>query len=228
MAKDYFTKTYRSEQKLVDIAREWRLAGGIENHEYFDIVNFIETTLTQKYTVKGRIQVKFLERNQDLSFDDDPPAFVTYSPLILHVDKEIWDEAKIGEPNARFILAHEIGHIFLHDNYVQSFSANPDLQLRFPQKEYKTEWQANTFGTHFLIGAELLHEYSDASEISINFLAPKEAAKDAIEFYKKTNRRPSPIGDFCVKCGGYQIFNKENSQRCLICFSRMSNKLINI
>src|ERR1700686_950198 len=49
------------------------------------------------------------------------PAFVKFRPLVLHVDRETWELAGQGEEKSRHILAHEIGHLLLHDHFAKAF-----------------------------------------------------------------------------------------------------------
>src|SRR5271168_433618 len=100
---DYWAP-YRPEESIARLAVEWRIAGGIYSNGNFDVIHFIENTLIQKFTQKGILRIEFFD-----AASDDDPAYVTYNPLTLHIDAEVWNEAKVGEPKARHIVAHEIG-----------------------------------------------------------------------------------------------------------------------
>jgi hypothetical protein len=92
------------EEEIARIASEWRRAGNVANLANFDIVTFVENVLSKKYTRKGQLQIVFF----DTSHDQDP-AFVTFKPLALHIDAEIWKLARWGDPEARFISPMKLG-----------------------------------------------------------------------------------------------------------------------
>jgi hypothetical protein len=53
-------------------------------------------------------------------------------------DKEPRD-AGLGIPYARYVLAHEIGHIVLHDEFAVAFSDDKAAQLKYVQDEESGE-----------------------------------------------------------------------------------------
>src|SRR5690242_17906696 len=111
--RDYYV-TYDREERIGSTALEWYDAGNCSTNPDFNIVNFIEQTLIRRLSKKkGKLEIRFF----DMTNEQDHPAYVTIDPLTLHVDREIWQLAKIGDPFARHVLAHEVGHIVLHGQY---------------------------------------------------------------------------------------------------------------
>lgn len=151
-----FEPTIRS---LVD---EWRLSGGIENKWQFNIVHFVENVIQKRYKAKGELQINFYDQ-----VDGEPPAYVTYKPLTLNVDRTVWDLALRNDPDARWIIAHETGHIILHDHTAKPFSRNPHLlKLKNYMKENSAEWQADTWAFHLLMPDFILNCVEDAENLA--------------------------------------------------------------
>src|SRR5205085_224266 len=77
---------------------------------------------------KGALSVIFFD-----SAVGEVPAYVDFRPgaMDLHVDREIWQLAKDGQPEARTILAHEIGHLVLHDHGAKEYSRSTGSRSHF-------------------------------------------------------------------------------------------------
>jgi IrrE N-terminal-like domain len=145
MRRDHYVG-YRSEEEIASIALTWGKAGDISNHGYFDIIDFVQNVLSKQFTKKGALTIRLFD-----GAPQDDLAYVTFNPLTLHVDSEVWHFAKLGDPTSRHMIAHEIGHALLHDHYARPFSNDPSQNIRFAQQEHSAEWQANTFAGHFLL-----------------------------------------------------------------------------
>lgn len=82
----------------------------------------------------------------------------------------------------RFTIAHEIGHLVMHDHLIsdlhvdKSFSERLYRDGRSKTGEDKIEREANRFAAELLMPTELLHE--DVSEVLIDLVeGPKELAE---------------------------------------------------
>ena len=118
---------FRREELLADTALLWRREAGNENLSYFNIIEFLEKVLLRK--IKRPFKIKFFDASEG-----EKPAYVTFDrQTTLHVDSEVWRLAELGEPDARFIIAHEIGHLLLHDHDAKAFSNSPDDQIKYAQ-----------------------------------------------------------------------------------------------
>jgi Zn-dependent peptidase ImmA (M78 family) len=145
--------TYTREESIAGIAANWRRRHGSAHKHTFNISEFVETTLRTHLKQKS-LKIEFYDRD----FKQDDPAYVVFDPVqplvTLYVDRKIWNDAKSGKAYARFVVAHEVGHIVLHDHSAQAFSSDPSLQIRFAEKEHSAEWQANKFAQYFLLSDE--------------------------------------------------------------------------
>src|SRR5205814_2861743 len=97
----------------------------------------------------------------------------------LEVHREVWELAELGDPQARRILAHEIGHLVLHDHYAQSYSNNIEGGRNFLRNrlEESAEWQAITFESFFLVPDVMLQAFKTVENI-INYCnVPRELAQ---------------------------------------------------
>lgn len=144
---------------------------------------------------------------------DDEPAFVTFAPKTLHIDREVWALASQGEPEARFILSHELGHLLLHDQYAQAFSGE---QQKFGPRENSAEWQADTFADLLLVGDDVLDRSPNASSSSKSCGVPVEVATRRLKTRKAPNR-PALSGASCPKCGSFVMVRNGLQERCGDC-----------
>jgi hypothetical protein len=203
---------FKREETIAAIALQWRKEAGHENSAEFNICNFIEVVLSKGFTKKGRLQIAFYDMSPNAE-----PAYVTFESLTLHVDCEIWNLANLGDPYARFVLAHEVGHVLLHDNGAKAFSNDPRDQIRSAVNEESAEWQANTFGAHFLLPTHLVEAYSDSIEISKSCSVERYLAEERLQSVQDAKRPRIKIeGDFCIPCGEFTK-RVEGRVRCPTC-----------
>jgi hypothetical protein len=136
MSSDYKVVS-RSEDYIEDVAAACRRARP-QNHPFrFDPVEFIEKVLmvdgvesvwkTRWVRPKGKVSLKLFDRASIW----DPPAEVTFDPIILHFDRTLWTNAKLGRIQEAFIAAHEIGHVMLHDATAKAFSNEEEARISF-------------------------------------------------------------------------------------------------
>ncbi len=204
MATDHYVG-YRSEETIAQLAVNLRDARGSRSDPTFDIVDFVETTLPRylKSRKKGPLKIEFYDRD----FPQDDPAYVTFNPPTLHVDRTIWADAKAGVEYARFIIAHEIGHIVLHDNLAKAFSSDRSAQIRFADDGQSAEWQANTFAGHFLAPDIVVERLREVGVIVAYCQAPDKLARERVLTLKRKERRKTeiPLGEYCSKCGNLSL-----------------------
>lgn len=202
MIRDQYVP-YRREDYIAHAALLLRQRGRNENLAYFDIVKFVETELLGKWGNKGTLQIEFYDAPEGGDL-----AFVKFDPLTLQVDREVWRLAKQGEPKARFIIAHEIGHIMLHEHDVQHFSNDPSVMLKYQEKEHSAEWQANTFASYFLVPSRLMVAF-DKIEDMMQACAVDEPLilnrYDAENLLKIKRQRVVQDGQLCSTCGNFSV-----------------------
>jgi hypothetical protein len=193
-ARRDYKVTFRREESIESLAWRCRLAAGLEFLSYFSIVDYIEQFLAK--WLKGGVRLCFFDMNPG-----DDPARVEYNPTTLYIDREVWELAKLGEPEARFIVAHEIGHLVLHDHNAKAFSNDPDAQIRFAPNEYSAEWQATIFAYYFLLPTVVVASFEDPLDLSKSCAVPQEVAAHRHNAVRRS-QRPAVIreGDFCARC----------------------------
>jgi len=140
---------------------------------------------------------------------------VKYRPSRLYCDQGVWLDADLGEPNARWIVGHEIGHLVLHDYHAKAFSSDPTLRIKFDEKEYSAEWQADTFVSHLYLPDELLRNMESAEEAAIKFGVPLEFAVERWNTFTRVYQKKRKLaGDLCSRCG--DLLSGENGM-LMIC-----------
>jgi hypothetical protein len=211
MRRDYKVE-FRREEVIAAEAGARRVRARNETFGYFNVATFIRLGLPLDPKI-GPISIV-----HDTTASD-PPAFVTYKPRrTLHIDREIWELMDQGEPESRFVGAHEAGHLVLHDHRAQAFSGNPELQIKFAKNEYSAEWQADTFADHLLLPTRLVVAINNEKEL-MNFGVTGELVERRL---KAVRTKPVLIsrnpGDACTNCGNFSLAGTGLRLRCNVCF----------
>ena len=195
--RDYYV-TFRREEFLAGIAWEWRKADGRYLRADFNVVSFFEAVLQKRLPhKKGKLHIEFFDMAEG-----EPPAYVTPDPLTLHVDREIWHLANIGEPFARYIIAHEVGHIVLHGHYEKAaFSNDVQSRLKIVVKYNSAEWQANTFADYFLVPNDYVSETDTPKDISVKCNVPLDVAERRWTEVREERIKKKFNKDYCNNCG---------------------------
>ncbi len=231
-AKDHSVRLI-TEKELAEIAVYLRKGAGISNNApTFNIVRLLKEYLIPNISKFDRHKIE-LEIVPEVREPNDP-AVVKYTRLnkftndvkvTLHVDEEILELAKLGEPESKFIFAHEIGHIILHNFDAKAFSSDFGDQNHFEQQEYSAEWQANMFAGHLLLPDSLVIEIRDESILTRMCEIPRQTVRDRIKSLSNnkstsrhfsTNITPHYTGSLC-ECGGYSVVQSGLIEECLIC-----------
>jgi hypothetical protein len=218
MAQDHYV-AFRSEESIAEIAYRLRDAHVPRSEPTFNIVDFIENTLP-KHLKKGPLKVEFYDR----AFKQDDLAYVSFNPLTLNVDTKLWADAKIGESYARYVLAHEIGHIVLHDHSAKAFSRDKSAQITFADDGQSAEWQANTFAGHFLLPTTIVQRIDDFALLTIQSEVKEEVVLDRLLAVRREMRQKSRVfeGDFCNKCGNFSLKRTGTLLKCETCQNVLS------
>lgn len=189
--------TFTREEDIAKSAFAWRAAAGNENRADFNIVDFVEGVLAKKIKGKGPLHLELFDMQQG-----GEPAFVTFQPLTLHIDRQVWELAKMGDPECRFIVAHEVGHLILHDHHAKAFSNDGRVNIKFATQECSAEWQANTFASYFLLPDQIVLAHSDANDLARSCSVTRQLANDRRDAVLEARKpRPKVEGGFCIECG---------------------------
>jgi len=216
MARDYKVRIIDREG-IAKIAMSWWLAAANKLGYNFNICDFVTDILAKRLAGKGKLQIEFYR------FDDLPEkACVTFNPLTLHVVEQIWRDAGLGKPYARRIVAHEIGHIVLHDRFAVAFSDEKLAQLNFVQDEESGEWQANIFADYFLVPDHVAVKLGVPDVIAGLCVVTDDLAARRLReaLSAKAILRPSYEGDACMKCTQFTLVREGCWTRCDTCGNR--------
>lgn len=83
-------------------------------------------------------------------------AYTDHNLRLVKVKVSVYERALNGSPKDLFTIAHEIGHLFMHDGETMIFARTSE---RFPA--YKSaEWQANYFAAEMLMASHLIVDMS--------------------------------------------------------------------
>jgi len=206
MRKDHKV-SFRTRESIKSVADRARALDKDAHRNGFRITSYLRMLAADQVLKTGPLKIHFFAPAVG-----EAPAYVTYDPTILHVDPEIWEEADQGEPGARFILAHELGHVILHDHHAQPFSG--EKQDWIIMDEESAEWQAHTFADYFLISDGEVSTHITPTDVAIFCAVDREVAI----------RRLTPItyvGEYC-ECGGTRV-RRGIVERCDCCGSARSS-----
>jgi Zn-dependent peptidase ImmA (M78 family) len=216
MLRDHHV-SFRSEETIAQIAISLRNTHGSACEPSFDITDLVKNTLPKllKLQKKGLLKIEFY----DCCFIGDDPAYVSFNPLTLHVDNKIWTEAKAGDGYARFVIAHEIGHLILHDHSAKAFSRGKSDQIRFSDNEHSAEWQANTFAGHLLLPTPVVQKLNNLTVITIVCNVGERVALDRLHAVRKDEERKNRIfdGECCTQCGNFSLKRNGTLLKCGVC-----------
>jgi hypothetical protein len=213
MAGDHYVG-YRAEESIARLATRLRDAHVPQTYLTFNIVNFVECTL-RNFPEWGALEIEFYDR----AFKEDTPSYVTFDPLTLNVDRKLWADAKIDDGNARYVIAHEIGHIVLHDHSAKAFSNNKADQIRFADQGQSAEWQANAFAGYFLLPDHIVERINDYERIVIMCDVPEPLALDRLLSVRRQKERAKHRarqfeGGFCSNCGNFSLLRTGTLLKC--------------
>lgn len=101
------------------------------------------------------------------------------SQHIMRIRQDVYERAAKGSVRDRFTIAHEIGHLLLHD-YNSVALCRADEKVSIPIYA-DPEWQANVFAGEFLMNADLIKGMS-AQEVSSACGASFQAASIQLKY----------------------------------------------
>lgn len=210
---------FRSEPFLAEAAMLCRKIGTKPGSDYVDLQTILDEL--EAHGVESILSIRGVRRKGRLKIEiimDDMrefPAFVKFAPrLTLFVQDGVWSRFKEGRARERVIIAHEIGHIMLHDDEAKPFAPGEEYQTRFVQDEYYAEWQANKFADHLLIPTRLAQRLNDEEKIAFTCNVPEDFAANRLSDVRKIK---APLvatsGDPCPTCGNFGLFG----DKCTSC-----------
>jgi hypothetical protein len=172
--------------------------------------NFSITKLLRAYEkgqlTKGKRSARLKIELCDVMPDHTPFAYVNFEASVgnapdkitLYCHREIWKDAEIGEPSSREILAHELGHIVMHDHFALPFSSADSQRLHFISPEESAECQAELFSDFILLPDNIAKSMQDKETILQNMLVPEKLVDRRLE---QINLKLPKSFDLCENCG---------------------------
>lgn|GEM_PF-1382757 len=154
MAKDHYTSAGLTTPKMMAAALRYRSEFDIQHVEFVDIMDIIEFKLVQVFPDFRLV----IARDSELKED----AFAEPLKDRITVRESTYIAACNGDFEARFILAHELGHFLLHrekDVIMHSDPQGAVQAIREMSAIQSTEAQANMFARHFLAPPHLSYRY---------------------------------------------------------------------
>jgi Zn-dependent peptidase ImmA (M78 family) len=199
------------EQSIEKIASGWRdLAKEFFEFDYFNIVDFVNKVFQRRFYRGERLRLKFMERSAV------NPAKVSYMPLTLHVRVDVWAAARADEPWARYVIAHECGHVVLHDHEAKGYSTPNAKRLPPEEFERSAEWQADRFADFLLAPTMIVDRQRAARAAAVRCGIPNEVAERRfaeVTVYWQENATLHDLSP-CDECYGYEAFRIGSRVRC--------------
>lgn len=131
-----------SRKDIRNTAEVVRKIDGSENDMFFDIVKFLEVKLP-------RIDPNFNFRVMPKSVMGECHGITYPDRNEIQIRQDVYDRALAGSGRDRLTMAHELGHLLLHEKQNISYARMPEnakvIRYRNP------EWQADAFGGELLM-----------------------------------------------------------------------------
>lgn len=180
--------------------------------DYFNMVEFIKQLIQRPKHRGGRLAVKFMTEDSPL------PAKVSFDPLTLHVRVDVWRAAQTDEPWARWILAHECGHLILHDNYAKGFAIEGSARIPLDEQERSAEWQADRFADYLLMPTEILERLISPHDVAVRAgVEPQHAFRRFQQVSQFWERHGKQYGEQCCQCYNFSLSRIGCRTKCSIC-----------
>jgi Zn-dependent peptidase ImmA (M78 family) len=157
----------RTRDEIEGIALRLRRELGIADKYVIDIVSLVEFELSRL------IHEFTFSVVDDSDLGSEILALAREHPPEIIVRESVYQQATQQQPMARWILAHEIGHLVLQ----HAGSATRGLNDQIPAHVAAAEYEANVFAQSLLMPSELVEGCSSPSEIAEKFLVSRSAAQ---------------------------------------------------
>lgn len=180
---DYFSQFRGGELGIAKKAHELRVKLGVAEKTYVNIIDILEFQIVE-ILPEFRLMVR-----RDIELDG--LAFTTIDPPRIFVRESVYDAACNGDPRSREILAHELGHLLLHQSMtvgrMQENAEGHMEQFRRQNLGESSERQADAFARHLLIPVYLaFHGRTDVDALAVATGTTYQVAAAAITVSKRT------------------------------------------
>lgn len=215
---------YRSEAFLASAATTCRRIGAAPESNRVNLQIILEEL--QAHGVESIFTIPGMKRKGRLKIEiiEDSPneflAYVKFKPtLTMFIQRTVWIRFREGHTEEQVIVAHEIGHIMLHDDEAKQFSRDESLQINFADDENSAEWQANRFADHLLVPTRLAQQYNDAIQIAFLCNVPDYFAHERLANVRQIKKvlDPTLFGEPCLRCGDFSVVESAAGCSCKSC-----------
>ncbi len=183
MHDDDFLGRELSDEKIKALAESWRRQLDIGDNASPDIVWSIEAAFSNKLPHSALIPQTEKELPENL-------ALTIYNPSRILVRENVYLAARDGHPRARYILAHEFGHVVLHNEMPKSLKDTNQERITLQNlKNMSIERQADTFAHFFLVPEDIARKFHNLSRIVNECLVSVQFGQEAVRKYGLRQKR---------------------------------------
>lgn len=185
----------RSFEQIESIAIAFRKNYGLRPNDRVNIVDFVDQQFCQDFPQFAMIPVSVEEMGSD-------KARAEYSPICIKCREDVYLAASLGKGNSAEIIAHELGHIVLHERVLSKPLRN-DGQMRFNlvnAKDRSTETQADQFAVAFIIPRVVAIKYKNQLLLEKELGISPEFASLALKLYRVNPARLMPYQRMDLEC----------------------------
>lgn len=183
-----------------------------------DVVGFLEFLVNNG--IYGReFRIELFDAPEKAELSELTYVRMTGDTLFLYCDKGLWSDAKAGDPDARYMLAHETGHLILHTNksMTRHFS-EVKAELLGTEEESRSEWQAHQFAEMFVVPPSRRLMCMSVAQIATKYGVPKKIAELA-QKRSATKYAFEYEGESCSECGNFTLMRNGTCLKCDTCGS---------
>ncbi|MCF4129036.1 ImmA/IrrE family metallo-endopeptidase [Methylobacterium sp. SyP6R] len=204
---------FRSYDTVVGIAEKARQKAGLSTEINVNLPDYINGFL--RLRVGLPIEVRIF-----LKGEHNARAFVEFKKdenIVLNVEDATWFQAERNFPDAKFVMAHEVGHIIMHRHDALAYSDAPYFFIRSLTDEERVEPQANWFADAFIAPISMLEGIRNVYDVADLLNVPETCARRQLERMLDDQRRRGLItgfDDMCSQCGGLTV---DGSGQCMSC-----------
>lgn len=119
------------------------------------------------YIIKGTLEI-----SPDYELDEEGKTYPDEKHI--QIKESVYIRACNDDGQARFTLAHELGHLILHQNQASSFARKSTSTKHKPYED--SEWQANTFAAELLADSRKISATDTPEDLMTRFGITRMAA----------------------------------------------------
>jgi hypothetical protein len=182
--------------------------------KHFDVLAFLSEVVLPNLARWGRkIKVELVDS------EEPERAWVDFGTDTLFIRRDTRIAAERGDPMARVVIAHEIGHLVLHRDQKFAFT-QPHVYSTLEQGQ-SAEHQANWFAWSLLLPDALLIDLRrtlSPSSIATLTLVPERLVERRLHLLDLDKRyRHDNTGDECPRCGELSVKIISSTLTCVGC-----------